>query len=103
VHGRNAPHGRNPAEIADAHLSAVDESHLQELAAATGLRYLRLTEPRQFARSLTDRRLSTWRAALTDLRPWLALPAMLLILAYFLPPAFSVFVRNLAFWKRIDK
>lgn len=100
VHGRNAPHGRNPAEIANAHLSAVDEDNLRKLAGETGLEYAHLGTPRQFARALTASDLSTWRMAPADLRPWLALPAMLLILASFLPPPFFRFIRHHLFLKR---
>ncbi len=87
-HGRNAPHGGNPAEQADAHLSALNEGALAQLADTTGLGYMTLTKSSEVVSRLTSHRMANWRRAITDLRPVFALPALLLLLAFYLPPAF---------------
>lgn len=88
---RNASHGRNPAEDTKANLSGLDHKTLQHLAETTGLQYEPLQSLRGFARDATAHEMATWRSGKTDLRPWLALPALLLILAFFLPPRFFTF------------
>jgi mxaL protein len=85
-HGRNAPHGSNPAEKANAHLSALNEDTLQRMAKVTGLSYTRLSTAGDLANAMTATKMAAWRPANTDLRIWLAIPAMLLILLFFLPP-----------------
>ena len=87
-HGRNAPYGSNPAEQTSAHLSALDESNLKALAKLTGLYYLRLSTTSKMADALTDHKMATWRVSKTDLRPWFAVPAMLLIITFFIPNFF---------------
>ncbi len=90
-HGRNAPHGGNPAEQTNAHLSALDEQHLQQLAVTTGIDYARLTTPGAAAKRLTSQSMANWRQADTDLRPLLVIPALLLVIGFYLPQ--SVFRR----------
>lgn len=98
---RNASHGRNPAEDTKANLSGLNEKELKQLAETTGLRYARLDSPHGFARDATATGMATWRSGKTDLRPWFALPALLLILAFFMPPRFFDFVQqHLRFKKR---
>ncbi|ABE50302.1 MxaL protein, putative [Methylobacillus flagellatus KT] len=91
---RNASHGRNPAEDTQANLSGLNEKALRQLADTTGLQYKRLESPYGFARDITSSGMATWRSGKTDLRPWFALPALLLILAYFMPPGFFDFVQQ---------
>lgn len=85
-HGRNAPHGANPEESSGAHYSALKESNLQRMAKVTGLDYTRLTSVRDLANAMNKTKMAAWRPARTDLRAWLAIPAMWLILLFFLPP-----------------
>lgn len=92
---RNASHGRNPAEDTQANLSGLDSKTLERLAETTGLQYERLQSPRGFARDATAHGMSTWRSGKTDLRPWLGVPALLLVLAFFMPPRFFAFVQQL--------
>ena len=87
-HGRNAPFGSNPAEQTNAHLSALDESNLKALAKVTGLDYLRLGRTSTMADVLTSNKMATWRISKTDLRAWLAIPAMLLVILFFIPNSF---------------
>lgn len=88
THGRNAPHGKSPVEIAQANLSAVDEDNLKNLAKSTGLDYTHFISSDQLSKVMMSNKTATWRTAKTDLRPLFAFPAMLLILAFFLPPTF---------------
>ena len=85
-HGRNAPHGSNPEESTNANLSALKEDNLQKLAKVAGVAYRRLTSLQDLADAMTASRMAAWRPARTDLRIWLAIPAMLLILLFFMPP-----------------
>jgi mxaL protein len=87
-HGRNSPHGKNPAESTNAHLSALDESNLKALANVTGLDYFRLGNDNTMADVLTRNKLATWRKSNTDLRAWFAIPAMLFVLLFFVPDSF---------------
>jgi mxaL protein len=87
-HGRNSPHGKTPAESINAHLSALDESNLKALANVTGLDYFRLGNDNTMADVLTSNKLATWRKSTTDLRAWFAIPAMFLILLFFIPANF---------------
>lgn len=90
-HGRNAPFGSNPAEKTNAHLSALDESNLKELAKVTGLGYMRLSDTNAMADMLTSNKMATWRISKTDLRTLLAIPAMFLVVLFFVP---SLFLQN---------
>lgn len=87
-HGRNAPHGSNPAEQTNAHLSALDESNLKALAKMTGLDYWRFNHADEMAYALTSNDMSTWRISQTDLRAWFAIPAMFLLMLFFVPEHF---------------
>lgn len=98
---RNASHGRNPAEDTKANLSGLNEKELKHLAETTGLKYERLNSPHGFASDATATSMATWRSGKTDLRPWFALPALMLVLAFFMPPRFFDFVQqHLRFKKR---
>ncbi len=83
--GRNAGHGPGAAALENAHLSGLDESNLQRLGKTTGLEYDRLDNTRQLAHKLTASSMATWRTADTDLRPWLAIPALILLIVFFIP------------------
>ena len=87
-HGRNAPHGTHPTEIANANLSALDADNLRRLAKMTGLAYSRLEDSDSLASRLTDVRQAQWRLAATDLRPLLAVLALLFLLRYYLPGSY---------------
>ncbi|MCB5183673.1 VWA domain-containing protein [Methylobacillus gramineus] len=101
LNNRNASHGRNPAEDTKANLSGLEEKTLTRIADTTGLTYKRLSTVRTFANDVTSTGMASWRSARTDLRPWLAFPALLLILAFFMPPRFFAFVQqHLRFRKR---
>jgi len=82
---RNAGHSPGAALLENAHLSGLDETNLQRLSKTTGLEYHRLDNTQQLARKLTASRMATWRTADTDLRPWLAVPALILLIAFFIP------------------
>lgn len=87
-HGRNAPHGSNPAERTNAHLSALDESNLKALSKETGLDYFRLTNANSMADQLTNSKMATWRTSKIDLRAWFAIPALFLVILFFIPDSF---------------
>ena len=70
--GGDLPPHMSRADVANAHLSALQEPYLQTLAAQTGLGYLRLTEAAALARRLRDDELGFPRRQLVDLRGWLA-------------------------------
>lgn len=100
-HGRNAPHGSAPAAAADAHLSAHDASNLQKIAKSTGLTYVGLEKGQQASHAVLSREMSSWRSSDTDLRPWLVLPAMWLILVFYIPSArLRYFHQRLSFRKK---
>jgi len=82
---RNAGHSPGATLLENAHLSGLDESNLQRLSKTTGLEYLRLDHSQTLAHQLTASRMATWRSADTDLRPWLAAPALILLIAFFIP------------------
>jgi mxaL protein len=82
---RNAAHGASPSALSNAHLSGLDESNLQRLAKTTGLVYRPMEHRGQLARMLTESSVGIWRTADTDLRPWLAVPALLALLTFFTP------------------
>jgi len=87
-HGRNAPFGSNPAEKTNAHLSALDENNLKELAKVTGLNYLRLSNTNTMSDMLTSNKMATWRISKTDLRALFAIPSMFLVMLFFVPSYF---------------
>jgi mxaL protein len=100
-HGRNAPHGSAPKESVNAHLSALDQNNLQKIAKDTGLSYLALMGGEDIAPVVTSSEMSVWRTAVTDLRPWLALPAMWLILIFYIPISVrQLFQQHLSFRKK---
>jgi len=88
MHGRNAPHGSDPAEVNNANLSGLDQDNLQRLAKETTLNYVQLEAIHQLNDAFSSRKMSVWRMADTDLRPWLATPAILLIIVFFIPATF---------------
>jgi mxaL protein len=63
------------------YLSWLDEPHLQELSAITGLRYQRLESPERLSKLLRDPEFAERRTAATDIRPLLGVAALLLLLA----------------------
>lgn len=87
-HGRNAPHGSNPEEINNAHLSALDDLNLKDLARLTGLNYMHLNQLKSFNSVFTAKEMATWRMSDTNLRAWTAIPALLLLVLFFLPDRF---------------
>jgi mxaL protein len=99
-HGRNAPHGRNPSVIEDAHLSMHDSNNLDKIAATTGLRYVGLNGELQFDRLILSREMSTWRWSETDLRPWLALPALWALLIFYIPPVLMRYLTQLCNYRK---
>lgn len=81
-HDRNAGHGAGAELLSNAHLSGLDAANLQRLSSQTGLDYAALTQPSELPGLATGLGLSTYRWADTDLRSWLAVPAMLLFCIY---------------------
>lgn len=65
------------------YLSWVDEAHLREVAATTGLGYAHPTNGQEFEKALTAPDLSEVRNALTDLRPFLGFAALIGLLLGF--------------------
>jgi mxaL protein len=61
------------------HLSSLKESHLRELAALTGLRYVRLQPSTALAALLQDDRATRWRPVRVDLRALLESIALVLL------------------------
>ncbi|WP_292804311.1 hypothetical protein [Methylotenera sp.] len=88
MHGRNAPHGNTPTEVSNANLSGQDQASLKKLASETTLSYLDLQATNQLYDAFSSRKTSVWRMADTDLRPWFAVPAMCLIILFFIPTTF---------------
>ncbi len=99
-HGRNAPHGSAPAESTGAHLSALDEFNLQKIAKDTGLNYYSMADKKDYISVITSRDMSVWRSAVSDLRPWLALPALCLILIFYIPAFIYSFVQQHIFIRK---
>ncbi|HPH06907.1 MAG TPA: VWA domain-containing protein [Methylotenera sp.] len=87
-HGRNSPHGKNPAESTNAHLSALDEGNLKAIANVTGLDYSNLASDMPMAELLSNKKLAVWRSSNTDLRAWFSIPAMLFVLLFYVPSNF---------------
>ncbi|SDK13252.1 mxaL protein [Methylophilus rhizosphaerae] len=81
-HDRNAGHGPGNTLLDNAHLSALDEHNLQQLAGSTGLSYVRLDTAAQSSDWATGFGMTAWRWADTDLRPWLAVPVLMCWLVY---------------------
>ena len=63
------------------HLSSLREAHLRQLAADTGLRFMRLQDSADLAPALTDASLARPVTARFDLRGWLAGIALALLAA----------------------
>jgi len=82
---RNAAHGAGASALADAHLSGLDAANLQRMSKSTGLNYSALAHTKQLANELTAGKMATWRNADSDLRPWIATPALILLIAFFIP------------------
>jgi len=81
-HDRNAGHGPGNTLLENAHLSALDAQNLQRLAETTGLHFVRLDDAAQGSGWATGLGMTAWRWADTDLRPWLAWPAVAAWLVY---------------------
>jgi mxaL protein len=71
---------RQTAPSGTEHLSSLKENHLRELAALTGLGYVRLTPATRLAEVLQDERATRRMPALADTRMPLAIAALALIL-----------------------
>lgn len=99
-HGRNAPHGDAPEELTGAHLSALNESKLQKIAKDTGLNYYRVSDETDVVSLITSGDMSVWRTAVSDLRPWLALPALWLILLFYMPVFIHTFIQQHFFTRK---
>jgi mxaL protein len=65
------------------YLSWLDEAHLKELSATTGLRYHRLEDPERLSELLREPEFAERRPAETDLRPLLGLAALILLLSVY--------------------
>ncbi len=83
-HDRNSGHGASSEILSTANLSALDEANLKKLAKETGLEYQKFTDITQLEDVLTQRNMSTYRSSSTDLRPFLAIPSLIIILAFIL-------------------
>lgn len=87
-----------PQDSAQPYLSRLDETALRELAAITGLGYLRLESPQGLARALLDPGLATKQKVEVDVRWLLALLALgLLLVTRLEAPAFL----RVSLWRRI--
>lgn len=75
-----------------AYLSWLDEPHLKELSAVTGLRYHRLEDPARLSEILREGSLGERRDTDTDLRPLLGLLALVGLL--------SVYLEGIGAWTR---
>jgi len=82
---RNAGHSASQSVLSNAHMSGLDETNLQRLSKTTGLEYHRIEHTQQLVQTLTASKMAIWRTADTDLRPWFAIPALLLLVAFFIP------------------
>lgn len=65
------------------YLSWLDEAHLKDIAAITGLRYHRLEDPAALSRLLRESEFAEHRPTETDLRPLLGLAALALLLSVY--------------------
>lgn len=95
-HDRNSGHGASSEVLSTAHLSGLNEENLKNLAKQTGLEYQKLADIKQLEDVFTQANMSTDRTASNDLRPWLAIPSLLLILAFILSSAavLPMFIKN---------
>lgn len=96
-HDRNAGHGAGQEILSQAHLSGLDEQNLQKIAKQTGLGYQRLESPQALSDIMNSLEMADLRQKQTDMRPWLAIPALLLIL-YFIVSCFDLGQRLQQFW-----
>ncbi|MDP3610064.1 MAG: VWA domain-containing protein [Methylophilus sp.] len=99
-HGRNAPHGNNPAEAEEAHLSALDATHLAALANQTGLAYSTLHQLDTLSAKLNASQFATWQPSTIDLRPWLAIICFIMTLLYLIPQRIFRHVGRLVLLRR---
>lgn len=99
-HGRNAPHGNNPAEEENAHLSALDATHLAALANQTGLEYSTLHHPGALSAILNASQFATWQPSTIDLRPWLAIICLIMAVLYLVPQRVYQQIRRLVLLRR---
>lgn len=99
-HGRNAPHGNNPAEAMEAHLSALDATHLATLANQTGLEYSTLHQLGTMSTILNSSQFATWKPSTIDLRPWLAILCFILALLYLMPQRWYQPIRRIVLLRR---
>lgn len=93
-HDRNAGHGPGNSQLSSAHLSGLDEETLRRLSRATGLDYARLDDPEVIRQALRSHRMATWRNTSVDLRVVFGLPGLVLIVLYFVPPAFLSYLKT---------
>ncbi|EUJ10651.1 hypothetical protein Meth11DRAFT_1477 [Methylophilaceae bacterium 11] len=84
-HGRNSPHGNNPAEAENAHLSALNKAHLTQLANQTGLEYITLDQLSTMSSLFNSSQFSKWQMTQIDLRPWMATICLLMAILYLIP------------------
>lgn len=99
-HGRNTPHGNNPAEAENAHLSALDAAHLQSLASQTGLGYSTLDGLGSMSQQLRALQYGQWQMATVDVRPWLAAMCLVLTILYLTPQRVYQRMARLVFLRR---
>ena len=71
------------------YLSWLDEAHLLELSGITGLRYHRLEDPGRLGQLLRERGFAASRMVDTDMRPFLGLAALALLVAAHWPGSAS--------------
>lgn len=76
---RNAPFGKQAAAGGE-HLSALQEGYLQQLAAETGLGYRRLQAGDDLLQALQQAKLAHFAPSQTDIRPYYAAAALLLLI-----------------------
>lgn len=99
-HGRNAPHGNNPAEAEEAHLSALDATHLAALANQTGLAYSTLHQLDSLSAILNASQFATWQPSVIDLRPWLAILCFIMAVLYLVPQRWYQPIRRFVLLRR---
>jgi len=89
---RNAPFG-SEAATGNEHLSALQETYLEKLAAESGLAYARLTDLQNLNQALQTPKLATEKMVQTDIRQQPALFALLLLCLVYLPklPKYRLF------------
>lgn len=99
-HGRNAPHGNKPAEVEEAHLSALDATHLAALAHQTGLEYSTLQQTSTLSGVLNASQFATWQPSIADLRPWLAILCFIMVVLYLMPQRWYQPIRRFVLLRR---